>query len=104
LGGHGQIFCSVHFGSIGRISEVGIQSLVQTAMGQLIQAAVRLVMQVADALGDSAADGDGWCMRRFDERPVANAVYGQTDGQRLAQLGKRLQRSPQQNFPGPAGQ
>jgi hypothetical protein len=59
LGVHRQNFCNGHFGSMGRISKVEIQSPMQTAIVQLIQGVVRPVMQVTDAVGDSAADGDG---------------------------------------------
>jgi hypothetical protein len=47
------------FGSIGRISEIEVQSLMHTAIGQLTQAVVRPIIQITDTVGGSAADGDG---------------------------------------------
>jgi hypothetical protein len=72
-----QTFCSVHFGSIGIISESGVWLLMPTAVGRMSQAVIRLAMEVTDAVSDLAAAADGCRERTFERRPFARAVCGQ---------------------------
>jgi hypothetical protein len=93
---HRQTFCSVHVGSIGRISEADVWSLMRTAVGRVSQAVIRLAMQVTDAVSDSAVDADGCCERTFERRPFTRAGCGPG----LIELGKWLRPSRRHNFSG----
>jgi hypothetical protein len=73
---HRQTFCSIRVGSIGRISEAEVRSLMRMAAGWVIREVIRPVMQATDAVHNSAADADRWRERTFDKGPFARAGCG----------------------------